>query len=130
MAAEADVPGLLPESRMVLSVDRLAFRSDLIQIHIQNGGAVQHHPNLAAFHGDFLTVPRSRGHEVPLFRCSNAIARTVVLPIFQVGSLCVGGIQDLQFHAHIRGITFGWGSDAESIVGAGSEFELKAKHKV
>ena len=92
MAAEADVPCLLPESRMVSSIDRLALGCYIIKINIQNGSAVQNHSNLSSFDGDFLTVPRSRWHEMALFGRCNPIARTVVLPVFQIGPFLVGGI--------------------------------------
>ena len=82
VAAEADVACLLTEPRMVSSVDRLAFWRHIIKVNIQNGGAVQYHSNLAAVDGDFLTVPQARGHEMALFGWRNAIARTVVLPVF------------------------------------------------
>ena len=65
-----------------------------------------------------------------LFRRSNAIARTVVLPVFQIGPFLVVGIQDLQFHPKVRRIPLRWRTDAQSVVGSGCEFELKAKNEV
>ena len=57
MAAEADVPCLLPKSRVGSSIDGLSLRCNMFKINIQNGCAVQNHSNLASLDGDFLTVP-------------------------------------------------------------------------
>ena len=58
MAAEADVPCLLPESRMVSSIDRLALGRYIIKVNIQNGSAVQNHSNLSSFDGDSIKRPQ------------------------------------------------------------------------
>ena len=83
--------------------------SHIIQVGIENHGAVEFNLDFVAVHSDLLEVPLTSIAEVASFRRRHAVRATVVLSLVKRRVLGMLGIEHLQFcHRSIGGIAVSW----------------------
>ncbi len=129
MTQKAYVARVAGQPRVVAPVHG-SGRTGLIQIGVHDHRSVENDGDVPSVGDHLLGVPLAgRSQFAPPGRY-HPVDRTVVLVRLQLGVLLGVVVQDLQFHAHVGGVTLQRGADAQAVVGSRGEPELEAEDEV
>ena len=84
----------------------------------------------SAITADLLKVPLPNREKMPAYRGDHSVDAAMQLIWLQGGILLGAIIDDLRFHSLECGVSFGWGSKTETIVGPRRQLEFKPQNKV
>src|SRR5262249_4972380 len=123
-----DVPRFARQAGVLLGDRRVA--QVLVQVGVDDGGAVDGDDHLAAVGADGQVVPLPGGLAGAARRRHDVINRAGVLVGGKLGVLGVGVVEDLNLHADAADVALLRGADVDAAVAAGLQAVLQAQFEV